>query len=117
MRRLAVVLVSHLCLVPLWGGIADDNLIAARGDANNDAVVDVSDAVFLLHYIAFGGKAPPCLNQADANADGSVNAADVSYLLNFLYNGGAPPPFPGPFNRACVQMGAHPNLGCDACRR
>ncbi|MBI4604155.1 MAG: IPT/TIG domain-containing protein [Planctomycetes bacterium] len=69
-----------------------------RGNANNDANVDLSDAVFTLNYLFAGGATPVCLDAADANDVGSVDLSDPIYLLNFLFQGGnpIPPPYPAP---------------------
>jgi hypothetical protein len=77
-----------------WGRVnADRALMAvARGDANNDGSVDISDIVYLIAYIHSGGADPrPHKGVGDANCDGSVNIADVVYLINRVFNGGPPP--------------------------
>lgn len=85
-----------------FGGILGEDFILARGDANDDGRVDVSDAVFINTFINYGGNLPPCMNQADCNKDGAVSNTDTAYLLNWLYNGGPAPPSPGPFNTTCA---------------
>ena len=95
-----------------FGLISDDERIMGRGDANNDAVVDGSDPVYLNAYLFNGGPAPPCMNQADANDDGAVDISDSIYLLSWLYSGGPEPPAPGPFNTECTVDEA-PNPGCE----
>ncbi|MCK5127966.1 MAG: immune inhibitor A [candidate division Zixibacteria bacterium] len=61
------------------------------GDANNDGVINVGDAVFLINYVFKGGEAPVSDNAADANGDGTVNVADAVYLINFAFKGGPDP--------------------------
>jgi len=61
------------------------------GDANNDAVVNVGDAVYVINYVFKGGNAPPCLPQADANGDGVVNVGDAVYVINYVFKGGNAP--------------------------
>ncbi|HNR99431.1 MAG TPA: CotH kinase family protein [Planctomycetota bacterium] len=66
------------------------------GDANQDARLDISDAVGLLRLLFAGGSlVPPCdgpsLNQGgtlvllDMNGDGKVDLADPVYLLAYLF--------------------------------
>jgi hypothetical protein len=94
-------------------GIGDEIEILKRGDANNDNVVDLSDAVFIANYLE-GGPRPPCKNQADADDNGSILSTDSTYLLNWLYSGGPAPPDPGPFNTACKLDKTLPNETCEA---
>ncbi len=65
-----------------------------RGDANNDGIVDLGDAVYLLNYLFKSQAAPPITCAGDVNDDGVTDVADVIYLLNYLYKGGDPPPPP-----------------------
>ncbi len=88
-----------------------DHIIFRRGDANLDAVVAASDAVFINSFLFLGGPEPGCMNQADANDDGVVNISDSVYLLNWLYSGGPAPPSPGPYNTVCA-TDSSPNPGC-----
>ena len=61
------------------------------GDANQDGVVDVGDAVFLLNYLFKNGLPPQPPGRGDANGDCTVDLGDAIHLLNYLYKGG-----PGP---------------------
>lgn len=67
-----------------------------RGDTNDDAAFNISDAVFLLSSLfTAGAPAPVCADAADMNDDGSVNLADAVYGLSSLFLAGAPaPPVP-----------------------
>ncbi len=67
-----------------------------RGDANDDAVVDLGDPIAILAYLFSGGDAPFCLTAADANGDGAVDLGDPIRLLTFLFESGAPPEAPYP---------------------
>jgi hypothetical protein len=69
-----------------------------RGDANVDAKVDLSDAVYILTalFLTTSTTAPPCLAAMDANADGKNDVSDAVYLLAYLFQGKAAPPDPGP---------------------
>jgi hypothetical protein len=61
------------------------------GDANGDATVDISDAVYLISYIFSGGPAPAPLDAGDANCDSTVDISDVVYLIAYIFSGGAAP--------------------------
>ena len=55
------------------------------GDANNDGIIDISDA------IAIGKRTWICKENSDVNSDGVVNVADSVYLLNYLFSEGPAP--------------------------
>ena len=61
------------------------------GDANADAVVDISDVVYLIAYIFSGGLAPSPLLAGDANCDSAVDISDAVYLIAYIFSGGATP--------------------------
>jgi len=61
------------------------------GDANNDAAINVADAVFLINYIFKNGPAPALTPAGDANCDLETNVADCVYLINHVFNGGPEP--------------------------
>jgi hypothetical protein len=61
------------------------------GDANDDASVDISDAVYLIAYIFSGGSAPSPLLAGDANCDSTVDISDAVYLIAYIFSGGAAP--------------------------
>ncbi len=61
------------------------------GDANDDKMVNLGDAVF-INTIVFGNGAmpdPPC--KGDANGDGSLNLGDAVYLNNLVFHDGPAP--------------------------
>ena len=89
-----------------------DIILLRRGDANNDGVVNISDAYFINDYLFMGGYAPACMDAADVNDDGWVDLADSSYLSNWLYQGGPMPPAPGPFT--CGQDSTADSLTCQS---
>lgn len=61
------------------------------GDANDDGLVNISDAVQLVQYI-FASAIPPILWKAgDANCDGIVNITDAVYLITYIFAGGDKP--------------------------
>jgi immune inhibitor A len=61
------------------------------GDANSDAAVDISDAVYLIGYIFSGGPAPNPLASGNVNCDTAVDISDVVYLISFIFTGGPAP--------------------------
>lgn len=65
---------------------------ARRGDADDDASLNISDAVYIVEYIFKGGPPPASEYQGDANADGVLNIADAVYLITYIFKGGPPPP-------------------------
>ncbi len=67
-----------------------------RGDTNQDRRVDISDSVFLLQYLFYGGSAPVCDDAADINNDSKIDIADAIFILNYLFRGSAQPPAPFP---------------------
>ena len=67
-----------------------------RGDANNDAIVDVADPIFSLHYLFLDGIGPSCLDAADADDDGLYNITDVVFTLYYVFGIGVAPPYPFP---------------------
>ena len=81
-----------------------------RGDANQDGVVDISDAIAVLTHLFLGGAAQ-CLDANDADGSGAEEITDGIYLLNHLFAGGDPPPAPYP---GCGSARAEvPSLGCE----
>jgi hypothetical protein len=67
-------------------------LSVGRGDANNDGIVNVSDAVYIINYVFGGGAAPqPDALVGDANCTGTVNVTDASYIIAFVFSGGPAP--------------------------
>jgi len=62
-----------------------------RGDCNDDDVIDIADAVYLVNYLYKSGPAPDPQQAGDVNCDTGCELADVVFLLNFLYKSGPPP--------------------------
>jgi hypothetical protein len=67
-----------------------------RGDANADAQVDISDALFVLMWLFAGGEQPGCMAAAEVGGDGKIDLSDAVGILGYLFLGGAEPPAPGP---------------------
>ena len=83
-------------------GIIFTGGLQLAGDANQDAVLDISDPLSLLLRL-FGGLARPLpcdgatvedggnLAIFDVSGDGTVNVADAVHMLSFIFKAGAPP--------------------------
>ena len=67
-----------------------------RGDPNQDAAIDLSDAVVSLGHLFTGGAAPSCLDAADTDDSGSLDLSDPVSLLGFLFLNGPAPSAPYP---------------------
>jgi hypothetical protein len=67
-----------------------------RGDANNDALVNIADTVWVLSYLFRDGLEPPCLDAADANDDGTLDPSDALLIVNYRLRKGIPPSAPFP---------------------
>ena len=80
-----------------------------RGDVNDDASINIADAVSLLAGL-FTGGAIPCSDSADANDDGATNIADAVYVLANLFSGG--PGMPAPTGPSCGPDPTADGLDC-----
>ncbi|MGH2627940.1 MAG: dockerin type I domain-containing protein [Anaerolineales bacterium] len=79
--------------------IVDDVSFFLRGDGNDDRLVDISDAVFVLAHLFLGSPAPRCADAADADDSGSLDLTDAIVVMDSLFLGGTriaePHPRPG----------------------
>lgn len=87
-----------------------------RGDPEENGVVDISDAVFVLSFAFLAGPAPGCRESADANNDGRIDLTDAVVILSYLFRAGPPPAEPGPHLEPCGPdpdtPGSAADLGC-----
>jgi hypothetical protein len=67
-----------------------------RGDVDGNEEMEVTDSIFVLDWLFFGGPAPNVAEASDINADGHQDVADPVYLLNYLFLGGPQPTAPFP---------------------
>jgi hypothetical protein len=58
------------------------------GDYNQDAGVDISDAISVFGYLFLGRVAPACPAGLDFNGDGALDLSDGIGSLNWLFQGG-----------------------------
>ena len=65
-----------------------------RGNVDNNATADMTDAIRILGFLFLGSATPSCLDAADTNDSGKVDLSDAAYLLAFLFGGGKAPPEP-----------------------
>jgi hypothetical protein len=78
-----------------------DGFAVDNGDTNGDMKRDLSDGLYLLHYLFAGGPPPvpltldaglyPGVRNGDADADNIIDISDAQYLLNWLFAGGPEP--------------------------
>ncbi len=65
------------------------------GDANNDGVITLADAVYVSHYLFAKGPAPvPTIDSGDANCDSRVDPLDAVAIVNYVMRGGRSPGCP-----------------------
>lgn len=67
-----------------------------RGNANNDALIDLGDIIYSLNFLFQAGSAPSCGDIMDSNDDNVLDISDPVYTLAYLFGGGPQPfaPFP-----------------------
>ncbi len=61
------------------------------GDANDDLMVNVADAVFLINFVFKGGPPPDPIEAGDVNCDDLTNVGDAVYLINYVFKSGPIP--------------------------
>lgn len=66
--------------------------VFTRGDPDQNGVVQITDAIFVLNFLFLGGRTPECKPIADGNGDKIVNISDGIFLLGALFLGTALPP-------------------------
>ena len=59
-----------------------------RGDANNDGVVNISDAGWIIDWLFRNGLDPACISAANSNNDERIDVSDVVRILIALFDGG-----------------------------
>ena len=94
------------------GGVVGNSPLLIRGDANDDGIVNIADAIHLLLHLfpgASGGTPIVCRDAADANDDGGLNISDAVVLLNSLFGAG---PLPPPNSDSGCGVDPTPALGC-----
>lgn len=85
-----------------------------RGDSDNNAQLQLTDAIRILGFLFLGQIPPSCLDAADADDNGQLQLTDAVRILGFLFLGATPPAPPGPPDEPCggdVNL-EDPDLGC-----
>ncbi len=67
--------------------ILGDVNVFARGDANSDKKIDISDPVTILGYLFLGMNNVTCEDACDSNDDGQLDLSDSVTMLHFLFSG------------------------------
>ena len=67
-----------------------------RGDVDQNASLQLTDAVAIFAYLFLGGAEPGCLAAADPDGTGEINLTAGVFLLRFLFLGGPTPLAPYP---------------------
>ena len=65
-----------------------------RGDADDNSVLELTDAIRILNFLFLGGEAPSCFDAADADDNGTIELTDAIRILGFLFLGQASPADP-----------------------
>jgi len=60
------------------------------GDVNNDGLINIDDATYLVNWLYKGGTRPPILANADPNGDCCIDTLDIQYLVAYSSGGSAP---------------------------
>lgn len=66
----------------------DDVGVYVSCDANNDRLVNITDAVYLINYIFAGGTPPAHECLGNANGDELVNITDAVALISYIFSNG-----------------------------
>ena len=75
----------------LWSDPLSVDVCEARGDVNDDGVLDLSDVVYALNCLFKGGPPPNPISVGDCNCSGGFELGDVVFLLNYLFKNGPLP--------------------------
>jgi len=85
-----------------------------RGDADDNGVVQLTDAIRILAFLFQGGPAPTCSDAADADDNSTVQLTDAIRILAFLFQGGPEPLDPGSTRGCGPDPTDDDNLGCES---
>ncbi len=83
-----------------------------RGDANNDALVDISDPIAQLSHLFTGKAFLTCFDTGDTNDDGAVDVSDPIHTLTVLFLGTGEIPPPG--KNECGEDPSEDELVCES---
>ncbi|MBI4605996.1 MAG: hypothetical protein HY721_28865 [Planctomycetes bacterium] len=84
-----------------------------RGDADDNGVLQLTDAIRVLGFLFLGGVQPGCMDAADADGNNNLQLTDAIRILGYLFLGGVPPEIPGPPPNDCGPDNDGVSLGCE----
>ncbi len=77
------------CGLGFWTGSAISNTCCTgtKGNVDNspDDIPDISDLIYLVEYMVFGGPPPVCIEEADLMPDGIVDISDIVMMIVIMY--------------------------------
>ena len=93
--------------------------VFARGDANSDGTINLTDGIQILNFLFGGTGAPACVDAADIDDDGTVILTDAIRLINWLFRGDAAPSPPTPSTGSYLKVDCGPDptqdtLNCES---
>jgi hypothetical protein len=71
--------------------VTDSIWVFLCGDVDQDDIVNISDAVFLIAYIFGGGPPAEPEESGDVDCNGLVNISDAVFLIGYIFSGGPEP--------------------------
>ncbi len=89
MGKSGLIITGFIFVLSIIAGSGVLHAAPICGDTNDDGVVNISDAVYLIGYLFKGGPDP--LGDADFDQCGSINMSDVIYLFDYVFKGGPAP--------------------------
>jgi hypothetical protein len=102
---------AELCFESTYHITVRGEQLFRRGDTNEDAKVNIADAIYTLDFLFGHGATPSCEHTADANDDGKIDIADAVAVLGYLFAQAGP--LPDPFAACGSDQDGH-DLACDS---
>jgi M6 family metalloprotease-like protein len=120
-RALLAIVVIASSLLPMISQVPchAEAIYFHRGDADDNGILELTDAINVLNFLFLGGDTPTCLDAADADGNNRLELTDVIRVLGYLFLGGDPPESPGPpplqpddMSKGCGKDNDDVHLGC-----
>ena len=84
-----------------------------RGDSDDNGLLNLTDAFFILNFLFLGGPSPSCFEACDVDNNGILQLTDGIFMLNFLFLGGEA--IPAPRDRCGPDPASPPdNFDCES---
>ena len=84
-----------------------------RGDSDDNGLLNLTDAFFILNFLFLGGATPSCFEACDVDNNGILQLTDGIFMLNFLFLGGEA--IPAPRDRCGPDPASPPdNFDCES---